>query len=548
MRGLEVVVVVLAAVLAMTWLARRLRWNEPVLLVAGGCLIGLTPTFRTLVLPPPVVLLLFLPPLLYWESLTTSLREIRTNLRGIVLLATGLVLATAAAVAAVGHALGLSWPLAFVLGAVVAPTDAIAVAAVARLLPRRTQTILRAESLINDGTALALYAVLVGIAVQGQTVTWWGTAVRFLLAYAGGVAIGAACAIVVVALRRRLRDRVLESALAVLTPFATYLPAQALGVSGVLAVVTCGLILSQAGPRVISAGARVQATNFWEVSTFILNGALFVLVGIQTPAIVRAISGVSLGHAVVTALLVGAVVIATRLLWLYSVPYLLRVIDRRPVQRTLRSGARERFPLAWSGVRGAVSLAAALAVPATTADGRPLGGHGLLVFTAVAVILVTLVLQGTTMPAVIRWSGLRGDPHETTEERHARRQMADAALEALPEHADRLKAPPETTDTIRSELRQYAAEDAAEDAEPPDTGPGVRTGLELRRTLVGVQRSALIRLRDQRVIDDIVLRRLQSVLDNEEIRIELALRTFTGRPPSPPADGTPDPRGREPGE
>ncbi|WP_371541926.1 Na+/H+ antiporter [Streptomyces sp. NBC_00554] len=544
MRGLEVVVVVLAAVLVMTWLARRLRWNEPVLLVAGGCLIGLTPEFRTLVLPPSVVLLLFLPPLLHWESLTTSLREIRTNLRGIVLLATGLVLATAVAVAGVGHALGLSWPLAFVLGAVVAPTDAIAVGAVARLLPRRIQTILRAESLINDGTALALYAVVVGVAVQGQAVTWSGTAARFLLSYAGGVAIGAACATIVVALRRRLRDRVLESALAVLTPFATYLPAQLLDVSGVLAVVTCGLILSQAGPKVISAGARVQITDFWEVSTFILNSALFVLVGIQTPAIVSAIGSVSLGHAVVTALLVGGVVIATRLLWLYSVPYLLRVVDRRPVQRTLRSGARERFPVAWSGVRGAVSLAAALGVPTTTAAGRPIEGHGLLVFTAVAVILVTLVVQGTTMPAVIRWSGLRGDPDVTTEERRARRQMANAALKVLPDHADRLDTPPKTTDAIVSELRQYAAEDAG----PSDTGPGVRAGLELRRTLVGVKRGALIHMRDQRVIDDIVLRRLQSVLDSEEIRIELALRAFAGRPPSPPADGTADPRDRVPGE
>ncbi|MFF1682283.1 Na+/H+ antiporter [Streptomyces sp. NPDC058256] len=544
MRGLEVVVVVLAAVLVMTWLARRLRWNEPVLLVAGGCLIGLTPEFRTLVLSPSVVLLLFLPPLLHWESLTTSLREIRTNLRGIVLLATGLVLATAAAVAGVGHALGLSWPLAFVLGAVVAPTDAIAVGAVARLLPRRIQTILRAESLINDGTALALYAVVVGVAVQGQAVTWSGTAARFLLSYAGGVAIGAACAAVVVALRRRLRDRVLESALAVLTPFATYLPAQLLGVSGVLAVVTCGLILSQAGPKVISAGARVQITDFWEVSTFILNSSLFVLVGIQTPAIVSAISSVSLGHAVVTALLIGTVVIATRLLWLYSVPYLLRVVDRRPVQRTLRSGARERFPVAWSGVRGAVSLAAALGVPTTTAAGLPIEGHGLLVFTAVAVILVTLVVQGTTMPAVIRWSGLRGDPDVTTEERRARRQMANAALEVLPDHADRLDTPPETADAIVSELRQYAAEDAG----PSDTGRGVRAGLELRRTLVGVKRGALIHMRDQRIIDDIVLRRLQSVLDSEEIRIELALRAFTGRPPSPPAYGTADPRDRVPGE
>lgn len=545
MQGLEVTVVVLAAVLAMTWLARRLRWNEPVLLVAGGCLIGLTPAFRTLVLPPQVVLLLFLPPLLYWESLTTSLREIRTNLRGIMLLANGLVLATAAAVAAVGHALGLSWPLAFVLGAVVAPTDAIAVATVARDLPRRIRTILRTESLINDGTALALYTVVVGVAVQGQVFSWPGTAARFLLAYAGGVAIGAACAAVVVALRSRLRDRAVDSALGVLTPFATYLPAQAIGFSGVLAVVTCGLILSQAGPKVINAGARMQITAFWEVTTFILNRALFVLVGIETPAIVSAISSVSLGHAAVTASLVSGVVIATRLLWLYSVPYLLRAVDRRPVQRTLRTGARQRFPIAWSGVRGAVSLAAALALPTTTAAGRPLAGHGLLVFTAVTVILVTLVLQGTTMPAVIRWAGLRGDPDETTEERRAHHQIITAALEALPDHADRLKTPQETTDAIQSELRQYAAKDTG----PPDTtSPGVQAGLQLRRALVGVKRSALIRLRDQRSIDDIVLRRLQSVLDSEEIKIELALRAFTDQPPSPPAGGTTDPRGRAPGE
>ncbi|MFI9051982.1 Na+/H+ antiporter [Streptomyces sp. NPDC053427] len=526
MRGLEVTVVVLAAVLTMTWLARRLRWNEPVMLVAGGCLIGLIPHFHRLALPPEVVLLLFLPPLLYWESLTTSLREIRTNVRGIVLLATGLVLATAAAVAAVGYALGLSWPLAFVLGAVVAPTDALAVATVARGLPRRIRTVLRTESLINDGTALALYAVVVAVAVQGVTVTWSGTAVRFLLAYAGGAAIGAACAVVVVALRRRVRDRTAENALGVLTPFATYLPAQMLGVSGVLAVVICGLVLSQADPKVISAGTRVQITSFWEVSTSLLNSALFVLVGIQTPAIVSDIGSASPGHAVLTALLVSGVVIATRLVWLYSVPYLLRAVDRRPVQRTLRSGARQRFPLAWSGVRGAVSLAAALAVPASTAAGRPLAGHGLLVFTAVTVILVTLVLQGTTMPAVIRWSGLHRDPDETAEERRAHRRIIAAALEALPDHARRLRTPPETADAILSELRQYAAEDAG----PADTGdPGVRAGLELRRALIGVKRSALIRLRDQRSIDDIVLRRLQSLLDTEEISIELALRAFTGR-------------------
>ncbi|MFE2449527.1 hypothetical protein ACWDHW_27200 [Streptomyces melanosporofaciens] len=168
------------------------------------------------------------------------------------------------------------------------------------------------------------------------------------------------------------------------------------------------------------------------------------------------------------------------------------------------------------------------AVITATASGRPLAGHGLLVFTAVTVILVTLVLQGTTMPAVIRWSGLHGDPDETAEERRAHRQIIAAALEALPDHARRLNTPPDTADAILSELRQYAAEKAG----PPDTeDTGVRAGLELRRALIGVERGALIRLRDRRSIDDIVLRRLQSLLDTEEIRIELALRAFTGRPP-----------------
>ncbi|WP_269859243.1 Na+/H+ antiporter [Streptomyces sp. RPT161] len=544
MQGLEVTVVVLAAVLATTWLARRLRWNEPVLLVAAGCVIGLVPDFRTLVLRPDVVLLLFLPPLLHWESLTTSLREIRTNVRAIMLLSTGLVLATSAAVAAVAHAMGLSWPVALVLGTVLAPTDAIAVAAVARDLPRRIRIILRTESLINDGTALALYTVVLAVAVRGQRFSWPGAVARFLLDYAGGVAIGAACAVAVVALRRRLYDRTLDSVLAVLTPFATYLPAQAAGVSGVLAVVTCGLILSQAGPKVMSAGARVQVVHFWEVSTFILNGALFVLVGIETPAIVSATGSAALGHAAVTALLISGVVVATRLLWFYSVPYIIRAVDRRPIQRTLRSGARQRFPLAWSGVRGAVSLAAALAVPTTMADGRPFAGRNLLVFTAVVVILVTLVVQGTTMPAVVRWAGLRRDAAETIEERRARRQMVTAALEALPDCARRLNTPRETVDVILDELRQYAAQ-AEETPEP--TGSGMRAGLELRRALIAVERDALIRLRDQSNIDDIVLRRLQSLLDSEELRIELGLRAFLDQPPPPPGSTT-NPDGPAPGE
>jgi CPA1 family monovalent cation:H+ antiporter len=517
MRTLEVVVVVLTAVSAITWIAHRLRWNSPLLLVAAGCLIGLLPEFRSLVVPPDVVLLLFLPALLYWESLTTSLREIRTNVRAILLLATGLVLATAAAVAAVAHALDLWWPLAFVLGAVVAPTDATAVAAVAVGLPRRLVVSLRAESLINDGTALTLFAVVVGMAVGGHEPTWWDIAGEFLLAYGGGIAIGALAAAVVVAIRRRLEDRMVESALSLLVPFAVYLPAQAAHASGVLAVVTCGLLLSQWNPRILSPTTRVPVTGFWELTTFVLNGALFVLVGIQTPAIITSAES---GRAIGLASLVTLTVIGTRLLWLYSVPYLIRAIDRRPRQRELRYGrvdhqlhqlgARQRFPIAWCGARGAVSLAAALAVPARV-DGRDT-----VVFTAVVVIVATLLIQGQTMPAVIRWARFSGD-EVATEEEQARRHIRDAAIEALPRVAASLETPAAVADLVAADLRRQGATDGSRN--------DVRAELELRRGLLGIKRRALIQLRDDRRIDDIVLRRVESVLDTEEIRIDLALRS-----------------------
>ncbi|MGY0064139.1 cation:proton antiporter domain-containing protein [Streptomyces sp. LZ34] len=277
MTGLELIVVVAATVLLMTWAARRLRLSEPLLLLIGGILIGLMPRFGNVHLPPDVVLLLFLPALLYWESLTTSLREIKNNFRSIALQATGLVLVTAVAVALVAHALGYEWPIAFVLGAVLAPTDVAAVAAVAMAMPRRILTLLRTESLLNDGTALVLLAVGLELLTTGEPFSWTHTAVRFVEAYAGGAAIGAAIALLLIPVRRHLHDRVLHSGLSVATPFIAYLPAEALHVSGVLAVVTCGLVTSRVGPKVIGSDARMQATSFWEVTTFLLNGALFVL-------------------------------------------------------------------------------------------------------------------------------------------------------------------------------------------------------------------------------------------------------------------------------
>jgi CPA1 family monovalent cation:H+ antiporter len=427
-RSIEIVVVVVTAVLALTWIARGLRLSEPMLLLAGGALIGMLPHFCDIPLPPEVVLFLFLPALLYYESLTTSLREIRANLRSITLQATGLVVLTTAAVAVLAHAAGLSWPLAFVLGAVLGPTDAVA-----RGLPRRTVTMLRAESLINDATALVLLAVALEAAVEGVPFSWSGTTLRVIVSYAGGIAAGLAVAGVIVVIRRRWRDPMLNSGLSVLTPYTAFLPAELLHASGVLAVVTCGLALSQAGPRLIPPTARLQAVSFWEVTTFLINGALFVLVGMQLPAAVRGLSSFALPHALLLALAVSAVVIGVRLLWFYTVPYLVRLLDRRPSQRERRIAARHRLPLAWAGMRGAISLAAALSVPALTAQGLPVQDRDAIVFITTIVILTSLVLLGPPLPALIRWARLPADPTQAQEERLAVREITRAALAALPE-------------------------------------------------------------------------------------------------------------------
>ncbi|WP_405828498.1 Na+/H+ antiporter [Streptomyces sp. NBC_01176] len=524
MTGLELMAGVLVAVLLMTWLARRLHLSEPLLLLGGGVLIGLTPHFDRVSLSPDVVLLLFLPALLYWEALTTSLREIRTNFRSIVLQSTGLVLVTAVAVAAVAHALGYAWPIAFVLGAVLAPTDVAAVAAVADIMPRRMVTMLRTESLLNDGTALVLLAVSVEALTTGEPFSWSVTVWRFLESYAGGAAIGAAIALVLIPVRRHLKDHSLHSGLSVATPFVAFLPAEALHVSGVLAVVTCALVTGRAGPRLIRSDARLEATAFWEVTTFLLNGVLFVLVGMQTPAAVRALTSISLLQATVIAAAVGATVIGARMAWFYTVPYLVRLVDRRSRQRRRRIGARQRLPLAWAGMRGAISLAAALTIPATTADGQPLAQRDAVIFITVVVITVTLAVLGPTLPAVVRRARFTEDSDEAEEEAFAVRQLARTALAELPALADRFPVPEATLAHIANDLRKQAASACHETTDQAlSRERQINATYALTTELLDVKRAALNDLRDQARIDDIVLRRVQRHLDTEEQRLSLRM-------------------------
>ena len=496
------------------------------LLIVAGSALGLVPAFSAVELDPEVVLFLFLPAILYRESITTSLREIRANLRPILLSSVVLVVVTMATVSYTAQALGLDPAAAWVLGAVLAPTDASAVAGLARRMPRRTLTTLRAESLINDGTALVLFAIAVSIAVGGEPPSPPEVGLRFVGSYAGGIAAGLLVGWVVILIRRRLDDPLCEAALSVLTPFSSYLLAETVEASGVVAVVVVGLLLARASPSVIRARSRTQTYAFWNILTFLLNGGLFVFVGLQVPRVVREIDTTSTARALVVALTVAGVVIGTRLLWMHVATWVIRAVDRRAVQRTRRVGWRVRTAVGWAGFRGGVSLAAALAVPATI-GADPFPDRDLIVFVTAVVILLTIVVQGTTLPLVVRWARLPEDTARQEELDLARTTGIRAALDALPEVAADVGVDDDVVERIRAEYEERLGSLEAVADEGADEGtddvPGARRAEEqlrmLRLGLLDAKRRAVTALRDANRIDDIVLREIQAVMDVEEVRL-----------------------------
>lgn len=381
-----------------------------------------------------------------------------------------------------------------------------------RRLPRRAGTTLNAESLINDATALTLYGVAVSAATTGAGVSAAGIVGRLLLSSVIAIAVGLATGCVALWVRRFLPDSLAQNTVSLLTPFVAFLPAQAAHASGVLAVVICGLVVAYGGPSLIPAATRRQAFGFWQITSYVLNGSLFILTGLQFRSILRGIEGESPAHvAALCGVAIGGVV-GTRLIWFNTTPYVIRAIDRRATQRALRVPARQRLPLAWAGLRGAVSLAAALAVPETVpyrAD---------MVAVTFAVITFTLTVQGTTFPLVLRWAGIPKDTRMMDEERLAMRTALESALEALPEVARNLGAP----DTARDHVLAEYARELTRYPEPTTEAPGKGTPdwrAALKYAIIPVKRGALLQLRDSRRIDDTVLRRVQERLDVEEIRL-----------------------------
>jgi Na+/H+ antiporter len=520
-----VLLALLVAGTALLVLAPILRIPYPILLVLGGLGIGFIPGAPHISLQPDIVLVGFLPPLLYSGAFFTSLRDLRTNARAISLLSVGLVLATMLTVAAVCHAAmgGLSWPVCFVIGAIVAPTDAVAATAIgSRLgLPRRLVTLIEGESLINDATALVAYSFAVAAVVTGSFSLWHATW-RFGVDVVGGVAIGLAVGFVLRQFRRRLNHSPTEIAIALLSGYFAYLPAQAAGVSAVLAVVTVGIYVGWYTPELTTVQTRLQGDAVWEILTFLLNALLFGLVGLQLRPILDSLHGRSTGSLLADGAIVSAAVILTRLVWVFPASYLPRRLSKR-----IR--ARDPYPpwqypalIGWAGLRGAVSLAAALSLPLTINGGDSFPQRSYVIYLAFCVILATLVVQGLTLPAVIRLLRLEDDGLSDKEETKARIHAAEAALGRLEELAGEDWVREDTAERMRGAYRFRASRFAArfDDEDDGQIEERSQDYQRLRRELLDAERQAVVELRRQGRINDTVMNRVQRDLDLEDARLD----------------------------
>lgn len=515
---------ILVVVPALSLLARVIGVPYPIVLILGGLGLGFIPGLPDVQLHPDLVLVLFLPPLLYAAAFFANVRELRADTRAISLLAFPLVIFTTSAVAVVAHAMidGLPWGAAFALGAIVSPTDPIAATAIFRRLgvPRRLVAIVEGESLVNDASALILYRVAVGAAVGGSF-SLVGATGSFVVSIAGGIGIGLAIGWVIAQVRRRIEDPPVEITISLLTGYAAYVSAEEIGVSGVLAAVTAGIYLGWRGPEIASATTRMQAYAVWEFGVYLVNAVLFVLVGVQLPGILDDLGALSGATLLVYAGVVCATVIGARLAWLFTTPYLIRALDRRPSQVERRAGARERLVLAWSGMRGAVSLAAALSLPLQIDAGTPFPRRPLLIFLAYAVVLFTIVGQGLTLPLLIRRFGLRDDGSEEREELDARLGAANAALERLEELAQQGWAPEHKIERLRDHYRfqRGQAESQAGEMQDDSYEDHSRAYRRLLGELIDAQRAKVVGLRNEGAISNDVMHRIQRDLDLEEARL-----------------------------
>lgn len=508
-------------------LARKLETPYPIILVLGGLLLSFVPGIPKINLNPDVIFFVILPPLLYNAAWLTSWREFSYNMVSILLLAFGLVTFTVLGVTEAGQWLlpGFDWRVGLVLGAVAAPTDAIAATSIAKRLglPKRIVDILEGESLVNDATALLALEFGIALLVGGHVPSVPSGLLRLAYLITAGIGIGLIIGEVVHLIEHRIDDAPIEIALSILTPYVAYLVADFVRASGVLAVVACGLYLSRKSSHFFSPSVRLQAWAVWDSLTFVLNGLVFVLIGLQLPYVLEAIKDHNLRNLILYGMGFSAFLIALRLIWMFPGAYFANLIRRRILHQDERMpGTRQIFVVGWTGMRGVISLAAAFALPQTLANGSPFAQRNMIIFLAFSVILVTLVLQGLTLPVFIRLLGLAGTAVPHNEEREARRVILEAALA----HLDQARKgnDPGTAEAYEDLSQHYrhrlaALSETGDEAEEKSAFGFYQRFVDLSRELLRVERQTAVQLRNQRRINDELLRELERELDLNDAQL-----------------------------
>ena len=506
---------------ALGWAARRFDFPYPIALVIGGGVLGFLPFAPELRLDPDLVLVVILPPILYQAAMLTSWRDFALGIRTIGLLAIGLVVVTTLAVGAALKLLlpEIPWAAAFVFGAIVSPPDAVAATAIlSRLnIPRRVVTVLEGESLVNDAAALVLYKFAIAAVLTG-TFSLLGASAQFAAAAVGGVVLGVAAGLIFIIIHRHLRDVFVEVLASLLVPYVAYILAESLHASGVLAVVAAGLVRGRHAPVIVSAEMRILSRSMWNVVVFLLNTLVFVLIGMQLSGIVERLEGYAAMKLVADGALLSAVAILVRFAWVYAALYLPRRLAAA-LGRNQRAEAlveAEYFIMGWCGMRGIVSLAAALALPVALADGSLFPHRDVIIFFTFVIIAVTLVLQGLTLPALIRRLRVGVDWSQQAERGNARNAMSKAAIAAIDALAQRESAAPDLAGRISAE---FAEKNVAGDAAASVAEDQAELARRLRHAAVDAERQELIRIWRENQISDDVLHEFEEELDYKEAHL-----------------------------
>ena len=511
---LELVLVLMLCAVTLGWVARHFGFPYPIALVCGGAALSFVPNLPAFPFDPQVVLVVVLPPILYQAALLTSWKDFRANLRDIGLLAIGLVAFTTLAVGVAVKAIvpEMPWAAAFVLGAIVSPPDAVAATSIlSRLnIPRRIVTVLEGESLVNDASGLVLYKFAVAAVLTGSF-SLSEASVQFASLALGGLGIGVLLAFVFIAIHKRLGDPFIEVLMALSIPYATYIIAETLHVSGVLALVAAGLVRGRYSPEIVSAEMRILARPVWNIFVFVLNSLIFMLIGIHVSHVVATLTAYSIGELMLWGGLVTAVAVAVRFVWVYPVAWIPRLLSPSLRQQEPRPRKRELFIVSWCGMRGIVSLAAALALPVSLPDGTPFPHRDLIVFLTFFVIAITLIGQGLTLSPFIRGLKVGADWEGEKERERARAAMRVAALSSIDTASER--ASPALISALQAEFSGVA--------DPDET---IRTAgafaLDIRRAAIDAERKALIALWRNNEIGDEVLHHLEELLDYREAHLK----------------------------